>query len=362
MLQGLELLASQLDAIERDLAAGWSLPYAWMGDPDLHAFEQAALIERSWQVAGLERDLAKPGSRLLCRIGRVPVVVVRGEEMEIRAFVNACRHRAYPVAEESGCSRLLVCRYHGWSYHLDGRLQRAPGSDGERGFDPDALRLKEISAVAWRGIVLVNVDRKARSFAATYPTLESIAAGAGSDIRPYRHHSRSEFEIGCDWKLLYDNTAECYHCPTMHADSLNQMYDSDGFHAGGWQDGVRYARSSLKDGNRQHHSIQLFPGIMLFQDPVMALLGRFHPASPGRSRLVVDYFAAPDADTREVETFIAWWSQTLAEDKVLLEAQTVGITSGQLDRGRLIRSREDSLPGVQLQILAGYRAALSEQA
>jgi hypothetical protein len=104
--------------------------------------------------------------------------------------------------------------------------------------------------------------------------------------------------------------------------------------------------------------VQLFPGMLLFTDPVVGLMGRIYPTGVGRSRFSVDYFAAPGADTREVEEFVGLWTQTLREDQDLLANQATGVASGTIDRGRLLMTREDSLPGVQAMILAAYRDAL----
>lgn len=346
---------------EADLANGWSLPYAWLGDPAMHAFEQGAIFERSWQVAGLERDVQEPGSHITVRIGHMPVMVVRGRDGELRAFLNICRHRGYPVAEGAGCRQLLVCRYHGWSYDLTGRLMAVPGADAALQSQRDSLGLRPGAVSCWQGIVFVNVDAGAIPLRDTYPALDGLAARAGLDLPSYSHQSRVDVDMACDWKLLYDNAAECYHCTTIHGSSLNRMYASNGFFAGGWQDGVRYARATLTDGKRLHHSVQLFPGMLLFADPVIGLLGRIHPTEPGRSRFSVDYFSAPGADPGEAGDFIGLWTQTLREDSDLLALQAIGAASGGIARGRLLMTREDSLPGVQAMILGAYRDAIIRQ-
>ena len=353
---GIEIssLAHLLDEAEAALAEGWSLPYAWIGDPVLHSFETRVIYERSWQAVALESALEPPGTRIVCKVGRVPVVVVRGSDGVLRGFVNVCRHRGYPVAQEEGCAGHLTCKYHGWVYELDGRVRAAPGLDDVT----HDLGLRPVRLEIWRGVVFVNVDAGAPSFLESYPALETATETAAFDLSLYRPHSTSIVDIACDWKLLFDNTAECYHCPTMHAATLSTLYEATGFEAATWQGGVRHARAMLAGTSNRHHSIQLFPGTMLLMDPVMGMVSWFHATGPGTTRLVVHYLAAPDAEAHEVEHFVSTWADTLAEDKQILERQMVGVTCGQIKRGRLVPSREESVPGVQALILAAYREGL----
>ena len=97
-------------------------------DPAALAREQEAIFARSWQLAGHVADVAEPGRFLTAQVGAESVLVVRGEDGELRAFRNVCRHRAARLREGRGdCGKAIRCPYHGWTYRTDGSLIGVPG-------------------------------------------------------------------------------------------------------------------------------------------------------------------------------------------------------------------------------------------
>jgi nitrite reductase/ring-hydroxylating ferredoxin subunit len=86
------------------------------------------------------------GSYVAREAAGIPLVVVRCSDGQVRAFRNACRHRGMQVASGTGCTRAFVCRYHGWTYNLEGRLRHIPHEAGFPGFDKDAHPLVPVTA------------------------------------------------------------------------------------------------------------------------------------------------------------------------------------------------------------------------
>ena len=105
--------------------------------------------------------LPEAGSYVAREAAGVPIVVVRGTDGEVRAFRNACRHRGMQVASGSGCARAFVCRYHGWTYNLEGRLRHIPHEEGFPGFDKEAHPLVPVAATERLGLVFVTQDEPA---------------------------------------------------------------------------------------------------------------------------------------------------------------------------------------------------------
>ena len=110
-------------------------------DPAALAREQDAIFARSWQLAGHVSDVAEPGRFLTAQVGAESMLVVRGDDGELRAFRNVCRHRAARLREGRGdCGKAIRCPYHGWTYRTDGSLIGVPEGRGFPGLDKTRAR------------------------------------------------------------------------------------------------------------------------------------------------------------------------------------------------------------------------------
>jgi phenylpropionate dioxygenase-like ring-hydroxylating dioxygenase large terminal subunit len=185
-------------------------------DPSLLEAEQELIFERTWQLAGHVSALPNPGSYITCQAGSQPVLVVRDADGELRAFRNVCRHRGSRLLSGSGeCKAAIRCRYHGWTYRLDGQLIGAPEAlaFGSR-LDKASLGLHPARVEELCGLVFVNLDRDATPLAELVgdlparldryriPSLESFAPAEGTQP--------------ANWKVVADNYVEGYHIPIAH--------------------------------------------------------------------------------------------------------------------------------------------------
>ena len=152
--------------------------------------------------------LPENGSYVARKAAGTPILVVRGEHGELRAFINACRHRGMSVANGSGCKRAFVCPYHAWTYALDGRLKNISGNDGFPGVDRATHGLVQIGAREKGGLIYVNQSGP-------------VSEDALQDI-PNFFSSRQEYfeeEVLNDeanWKLLAETAMEGYHIRGLH--------------------------------------------------------------------------------------------------------------------------------------------------
>jgi len=113
-------------AVEESEAGSALLPHFYTDSTLLEA-EQELIFERTWQLAGHISALASPGSYITARAGSQPILVVRDEHRQLRAYRNVCRHRASRLLSGSGqCKGAIRCRYHGWTYRFDGTLIGVP--------------------------------------------------------------------------------------------------------------------------------------------------------------------------------------------------------------------------------------------
>lgn len=200
------------------------LPAARYTDPDLYALEQEAVFGRTWLFAGHESEWPEPGSYRTTERSGAPIVIVRGEDGELRAFYNACRHRAAPVTRDAcGTARRLTCQYHSWSYGTDGSLKAVPEERSFTDIDRDALALVPVRCETWDGWVFVNEDPDAVDLLEFLgPIADQMSEIDGPAMRAVgtRLHP-----IGCNWKLMVDAFLEVYHVRTVHPDNAALLYD-----------------------------------------------------------------------------------------------------------------------------------------
>jgi choline monooxygenase len=194
-------------------------------DPALLEAEQRLIFERTWQLAGHVSALPRPGSYITADAGDQPVLVVRDEHGGLRAYRNVCRHRGSRLLSGSGqCKAAIRCRYHGWTYRLDGTLIGVPEGLGFGDkLDKPSLGLLPARVEELCGLVFVNVD----------PDATPLAQLAGDELprrlAPYRIETLEPFAPStgtqpANWKAVADNYLEGYHIPIAHP-GLMRMLD-----------------------------------------------------------------------------------------------------------------------------------------
>jgi phenylpropionate dioxygenase-like ring-hydroxylating dioxygenase large terminal subunit len=325
-----------------------TLPFAWYSDEELLRRERARIFARSWQYGGRADQLAEPGSFLATDAGDIPILVVRDREGELRAFLNVCRHRGAVLTEGCGTRETIQCRYHAWTYDLDGSLRAAPRSDREAGFEKDEWSLVPASADLWGPFLFVNPDPNAAPLAEHLGELPEILA-RDIDLDGLAFHSRVEFGANANWKVVVENFLECYHCPTAHP-SFSAAVDvhPDRYrlepHAT-FSAQFCEARSTGERG--QFHLVYPNTGINVFPGPPNLSIGPIAPAGPGRTERYLDYFFAPDVDEEWRRGFFEFDDQVGREDTALVESVHRGMATGMLERGRLLLASEPLLAAFQ---------------
>lgn len=190
-----------------------SLQQVFYTDDYIYRRDIEELYLKSWLYAGHLSEIPAVGDWFLFEMAGESVIIVRSGKGEVSALLNVCRHRGSKVCTENrGCSKKLVCRYHGWSYDLDGRLHSAAHMPDD--FDQSAIRLKKIHTEVLEGMIYINFAEQAASF-------EPVREDLGACLRPYRIDKakvahRQTYSIKANWKLSVENYTECYHCAPSH--------------------------------------------------------------------------------------------------------------------------------------------------
>lgn len=201
----------------------YSLAQELYCDPGVFQADMDRIWYREWLFAIPSCEIPKPGNYIVHEIGAYSVVIVRGNDGEIRAFHNSCRHRGSVLCKtKKGTGPKLVCPYHQWTYELDGRLlwARDMGPD----FDASKHGLKQVHCRNLSGMVYICLADNA-------PAIDELAAEAARYLAPHDlENSKVAYEstiveLG-NWKLVWENNRECYHCSGNHP-SLCRTFPED---------------------------------------------------------------------------------------------------------------------------------------
>ena len=325
-----------------------TIPYQWYSDEELLRRERREIFARCWQYGGRADQVSEPGSFLTTDAGGVPLLVTRGADGELRAFLNVCRHRGAILTDGCGRRETIQCHYHAWTYGLDGALRAAPRSDREAAFDKEALSLLPAAVGVWGPFLFVNPDPGAEPLADWLGDLPAILA-RDLDLGAITFHSRVEFDSNANWKVVTENFLECYHCPTAHpgfsavVDVHPDRYVLEPHSTFASQ----HCESRAGGEHGQFHLLYPNTGINVFPGPANLSIGPIAPAGPGRTHRYLDYFFAPDADERWLEDFFAFDDQVGREDTALVESVQRGMASGMLEEGRLLLNAEPLIAAFQ---------------
>ena len=316
-------------------------PWSWYSDADLVRLEQERIFARTWQYVGHAGQLTKVGDFCTARAGRIPIVVTRAEDRELRAFVNVCRHRGSTVAEGAGNRMTLQCPYHAWTYGLDGRLRAAPRAD----FDLAELTLMPVRLESWGPFLFVNPDDDAAPLAETLGALPKQVAEI-LDVDALEFHHRSEWSVDANWKLVSENFLECYHCPVAHkgfTELVDVSPEAYRLEEHGWFSSQFGPAREGMDGElrrSQFHFVWPNTGINIFPGRPNFSIGPILPAGPERTERVLDYFFADGEDDSWIVELLELDDQIGREDSVLVERAQRGVGSGAIASGRLLGESE----------------------
>jgi phenylpropionate dioxygenase-like ring-hydroxylating dioxygenase large terminal subunit len=330
-----------------------TLPWSWYSDAEQLALERERIFARAWQYAGHAGMVEQPGDYFATAAGHVPVVVVRNEDGELAAFLNVCRHRGSELVRGQGRRRTIQCRYHAWTYGLDGSLRAAPRSDREPGFDPDGLSLVPLRLDTWGPLIFVNPDAEAAPLADVIGPVPKALADGGIDLDALVFDRRIDYELEANWKVVMENYLECYHCPVAHPGFSKEVdVDPDEYvlEPAQWSSS-QYAHARNGDGleleQGQFHfvwpntRINVFPGVANFS------VGPALPVGPERTAGFFDYFLGPEVTPEQADELVAFDSQVGREDRELVESVQRGMRSGLLEHGRLLPLSEQLIEHFQ---------------
>ncbi len=362
----------------------------------------AAIWRTGWLFAGHTCQLARPGDYFTLTVDTDPVVVLRDSAGVIRAFHNVCTHRGMVLCQQPAGSvgAAIVCPYHQWAFALNGTLLACRGMHADLDRGPLALRPLAVGTAA--GLIFVSLAESPPPFAPAAALFGRLAGP--QDLERARVAHAIDYEIHADWKLVWENNRECYHCDVNHPQYVRSNFDviegpdigagprrraeaAQARHAARWQDSVWSAthaggglaafpegdtwfsatRTVLADGYQTESldgrrigpllggpgeadvgvlRLRALPNFWNHTSCDHGVTTRLLPAGPRRTLATVYWLV--DRDAREgkdytLEELLPFWQLTSEQDWQLCEMTQRGVDSSAYRPGPLSREREYNL-------------------
>ncbi len=295
-----------------------TLPGHYYYDPALYEQEQKRIFSQLWVCAGHSAALAEPGTYQTVTIDEESVIVLRQSDGTLRAYLNVCRHRgARLCTEEMGRLKgSIQCRYHAWTYGLDGRLLGAPNILTNAQFDRAAYGLLPVALEVWEGLIWLNLadNPSPLELQVREPIIERFgdyAPFTGYDLGSLVIGKTLTYEVQANWKIILENFMECYHCGPMHPEFC-QLFP--GFRSGAIYEGDEAAtlaasaqaftmtgkasrpplKGLLSGDERHYYGIVINPNVLLNLLPDHVVFHTVVPEGPERTRVTCTWLF--DAD------------------------------------------------------------------
>ena len=316
--------------------------------PEFFEFEKTHLLRKGWHCLGRSDEVPKPGDYFTIELLNEPLLVVRGNDGNIRVLSNVCRHRSMPVAEGSGNRKLFVCSYHAWSYGRDGALIRAPHMQNAN-FDQGKCGLPQISCEVWRGFIYANLDSEAAELTPQLQELDLLISPYESEN--FRTVHTSEETWDCNWKCLVENFMEGYHLSVVHPQTLRGYTPTElcskgvsgeiftSYHANYPDDIPSRGQGAvgLSEKQRCRSSLfSIFPTQVTSQSASLLVSLNLHPISVDRIRVrwTMSVFG-DDLSDETITQRIALWEEVNREDREKLERLQKTLSSVHAQAGPL---------------------------
>ena len=193
--------------------AGYALDHEFYQDEEIYQRDIERIYLKSWLYTGHQSEIPNKGDFFLYKMANEEVIIMRGDDGQISALLNVCRHRGSRVClEAKGCAKRLSCPYHGWTYDLDGKLIAAAHMD--ESFDKSGFGLKKVHHRVYQGMIFINFASEPSSF-------DVVERDLTEYLRPYRLDEakvarKEAYPVRSNWKLAVENYKECYHCGPAH--------------------------------------------------------------------------------------------------------------------------------------------------
>ncbi len=332
-------------------AGARTLDSRWYCSAEVYVAEQTRIFGCAWLCVGRAEEIPATGDFFTVTPAGESLIVTRDGDGRVHAFYNVCRHRGTRMCQEATghFQGSIQCPYHAWTYGLDGGLRAARNMSDVAGFDRADYPLREAAVAQWEGFIFVNLAAEPEPFAQAFAPL--IGRFARWNIGGLRTRRSIHYDLRCNWKLVFQNYSECYHCPLVHP-QLDKLSPSDsgrndlleGAFLGGYSE-LRTSGSSLTttghtarpplgsvdgaDLDRIYY-YTIFPSMLLSLHPDYVMVHYVRPTAVDRTAVECAWMfdpktmESPDFDPTDAVDF---WDLTNRQDWHVSELTQRGVAS-----------------------------------
>jgi len=325
-----------------------TLPASWYHEPKYFEQERKTVFAKEWLYVAEAEDLKEAGDYVSFDIAGYPVFLLVGADQKIRGFHNFCRHRAAPlITEPRGRLKTLTmtCKYHGWTYDLQGELLQAPFCNTELCKKSESLSLVDIQVGLFNSMVFINLDKNAAPFSEAWAPVLKEFQESGYPVREYVSTSRMTRQGAFNWKVWVDGYQECYHCMTIHPvlskDFALRKYKIENKEKYSLHSCERKVDSPL--GTFQGLWLWVYPNLGLpCYEPCYYTL-QINPLDATHTELNYRFHFKESVDSKTREDFIDLVKKITAEDVAICESVQKNLVAGVYQEGYLNLERENGV-------------------
>lgn len=298
-----------------------TFPGCYYYDTAIYAQEQACIFGKMWVYACRADTLPEPGSYQVVTVSGESIIVVRNKDGMLQAFLNVCRHRGARLCNQASgqLKGAIQCRYHAWTYGLDGQLIGAPNVLSEIEFGRAAYGLVPVALKVWEGLVWLNLSDDPQSFddQINDPVVHDFAGVAPVDrygIGNLKVGKSISYHVQANWKLVLENTLECYHCGPMHPELCDLLpafraswidFNGEGTELADNVEAFTITGKAsrpplpglLPEDLRRYYGILLMPNVFLNLLGDHVIIDTFFPLGPELTRVTCDWLFDPEVMT-----------------------------------------------------------------
>ncbi len=346
-----------------------TLPGKCYLDGDFFNLEQEHIFFHEWVCVGREEEIPNAGDYLQIDVLGQSILIVRTREGQLNAFYNVCRHRGCqlsildnvkPDLEQCQTSGhfpgVIQCKYHAWTYDLDGKLRAAPYLNEV--VNKDDFSLYKVGLECWGGFMFVNLEpekAKSREHTLIKQLGKEIEYSKNYPLQDLKTAKRIRYEVAANWKVILENYNECYHCAGVHPELCEVVpaFKENGGHSLDWNDGIPHREGAftftfsgitnrkpfpgLSDAEKVNHKGQLiFPNLMVSLAAEHVAAFTLFPVNANHTVILCDFLFHPDeiakSDFNPSDT-VEFWDVVNKQDWFICEATQRGMRSRKFEQG-----------------------------